>query len=92
MKAIKKETKRGHELLRTASIYEGDTLYHVYDSFSEEKARSFEECKKMCYEENGYCFHICSHNTFTYSVAWNVIIDGEEATRMETAYNSYIIK
>lgn len=42
-------------------------------------------------EAHAHGFHICSHNTFQYSVAWDGIYNGEEATFIETASNSYII-
>ena len=90
---IKKTTKRGQQMIKNASYNQGSELWHVYDNYSQEKARSFIDCKNWCENDNGYDFRIISHNTFAYSVAWNYIDEeGAEVLRIETANNSYIIK
>ena len=44
-------------------------------------------------ETNGYDFHICSHNSFQFCVAWEYMNPetGEVMTRIETANNTYIV-
>lgn len=87
MTIIKGSTKKGQTMLRTACNNEGVNLWEVYDAYSLAKKNSFDWCKAQCMAENGTDFHICSHNTFGYSVAWEV----ENGMRMETAKNSYLI-
>ena len=36
-------------------------------------------------------FHICSHNSFQFSVAWWERREGETVLRVETANNSYCV-
>lgn len=87
MKTIKGTTKKGQEMLRKAVNNEGRYLWEIYDTFSKAKNNALESCFNLCFNENGTDFHICSHNTFNFSVAWEV----ENGMRMETAQNSYLI-
>lgn len=90
---IKGSTKRGQELLARAKNWEGTELWHVYGSMSSAKCEAMEWCKKKCEEMKGYDFHICSHNSHRFSVAWNYVNEetGEVMTRIETADNTYVI-
>ena len=91
-KIIKGSTKRGQQLINRASVNEGYYISDVYDRASNAKEISWRECHdKYHHTTYGHNFHICSHNTFQYSVAWDGIYNGEEATFIETATNSYII-
>ena len=87
MTIIKGTTKKGQTMLRTACHNEGINLWEVYDAYSRAKQNSFYACREKYFVENGTDFHICSHNTFSYSVAWEV----QNGMRMETAQNSYLI-
>ena len=86
-------TKKGQNLLERARNWEGTELWHVYGSVSRAKCEAMEKCKKWCDETGGYDFHICSHNGFRFSVAWNYVNPetGEVMTRIETADSTYII-
>lgn len=86
-------TKRGQELLARAKKNEGTELYHVYGKFSSAKAQAMADCRRWCYETNGYNFHIISHNCDYFSVAWNYDDPetGELMTRIETKFNTYIV-
>lgn len=90
MREFKASTKQGQNILNRALYYEGYSLSDVYGSYSAEKGRSWKECKEQCDKENGTNFHICSHNTFSYCVAWNGNdeIMGDYI-RIETSRNSY---
>lgn len=94
---IKAGTKKAEQMLNGARHVEGRNLYEVYGSFSSAKAKAFEDCRRWCYETNGENFRITSHNSFSYSVAWEMdYVDPEtgevsRATRIETANNSYIV-
>ena len=92
MREFKASTKRGQNIIARAEVYEGTFLHEVYDSFSVEKEKSWNKCYDMFMmtEEHSY-FHICSHNSFQYSVAWYGKKDGEEILRVETANNSFLV-
>ena len=87
MTTIKANTKKGEIMLNNARTNQGTELYQIYSSYSTAKAKALEYCKALCNEENGYNFRIISHNSQTFSVAWET----EQGTRIETAYNSYLI-
>lgn len=87
MTVIKGTTKAGKNLVERAKNFEGFTLEEVYGNFSHKKYRAYRECADKCMAENGHNFHICSHNTFQFSVAWET----EKGYRLETANNSYLV-
>ena len=88
MITIKASTQKGQNLIKKAQRYDGYSLFDCYDNCSHAKHRAYQDCIDMCNKEGGKNFHISSHNTSTFSVAWEV----ENGIRMETAYNSYFIE
>lgn len=87
MLTIKGNTAKGQNLLARARTYKGESLHDVYTSFSRAKENAMNYCRNLCYNENGKNFHICSANTFQFSVAWEV----ENGVRIETGKNSYLV-
>ena len=87
MRTIKADTKQGMKMIESAKHFEGITLDDVYGKCSFQKEVAWRECLYKCQAENGHNFHICSHNTFQFSVAWEV----ENGIRIETANNSYFV-
>lgn len=87
MLTIKGTTKKGQNMIESAKHFEGYTLDDVYTSYSFAKRNAFTDCVHMAQAENGRNFHICSHNTFGFSVAWEV----ENGMRIETPKSSYLI-
>ena len=87
MKTIKSTTKKGQSLIASAKRFDGYTLNEVYGSYSPAKYHAFVDCVYMAQAENGKNFHICSHNTFGFSVAWEV----ENGVRIETPKSSYFV-
>ena len=87
MMKINANTKKGQNLIATAKNFEGYTLPEVYGKCSPAKEYAWRNCLFMCQAEHGKNFHICSHNTFSFSVAWET----ENGTRIETANNSYLV-
>ncbi len=68
---ISEYTKKGQEILARASRYEGNTLYQVYDRWSGEKQKAYDECYEMyCNSRHGSAFGICSHNSYGFTVSW----------------------
>lgn len=89
---FKASTKQGKNIIDRASVYEGYYLSDVYGTHSNEKENSWRICHDMYIStENSSDFHICSHNTFQYSVAWYGTKDGEKILRVETANNSFLV-
>ena len=87
MTTIKGTTKKGKEMIKKAQYNEGYSLNEVYGNYSHAKQKAWEDCLKMCIEENGESFHIISHNSFSFSVAWYV----PQGLRIETSCNSYLV-
>lgn len=84
---IKATTKKGQAMLDKALHNEGYYLHDVYGSVSHAKKDAWEHCLAQCSAEGGHNFHIISHNSFNFSVAWEI----PEGVRIETASNSYFI-
>lgn len=93
MAIIRGETKKGEALLARAKNWEGTDLSDVYGSWSTAKARAMRDCREKCNAVKGKNFHICSHNGWAFSVAWEYINQetGEVMTRVETSSGTYII-
>lgn len=93
MAIISGATKRGQTLLARASEWDGTYLSDVYGSWSGAKERAWRECYEKCNAVNGTNFHICSHNGWAFSVAWEFINQetGEVMTQIETSSGTYII-
>lgn len=95
MLVIKANTKKAEQMLRRANYNEGYYLTDVYGSVSPEKCIGWEWCLNECKKDNGYNFRICSHNSFSFSVAWDIVNPdtGEWiATKVKTSKNSYYIE
>ena len=96
MTTIKATTKRGENMINRASYNEGFKLWDVYGKVSQAKQNAWEYCYSLFCKENGAInFRITSHNSFSFSVAWDIINPetGElEGVRIETAQNSYFVK
>lgn len=84
---VKSTTKKAQAMLENAKNYEGCTLNEIYGAYSFAKYQAFLNCLYKCQAENGRNFHITSHNTFGFSVAWEVA----DGVRIETPNNSYFI-
>lgn len=88
MTRVKASSKKGQQLLARARYIKGRCLADVYTTCSRAKQEAYDLCALQCTHENGENFHICSHNSNFFSVAWEV----ENGVRMETAYNSFLIE
>ena len=88
---IKGSTKRGEDLLWRARHNEGRNLWDVYGNVSSAKMRAYDECLDWYRQDDGENFRIVFHNSFQFSVAWEMTYEGKPATRIETASNSYIV-
>lgn len=92
MRELKASTKAGQNIVNRAIINDGYWLDDVYEKPSQTKLNAWEWCFEQYSKDNkAFDFHICSHNTFNFSVAWYTVINGEQAIRMETRDNSYLV-
>lgn len=92
MKELKGSTKAGQSVIARASFCEGYTLHDVYNSFSQAKDNAYHWCAMEFHDtKNAHDFHICSHNTFGFTVAWQGKINDENILRYETKDNSYLV-
>ena len=87
MTIIKSTTKKGQTMLASAANREGVFLWQVYGKASRKKEAAWDWCYELYISEGGTNWRIISHNTFTFSVAWET----PEGTRIETSKNSYLI-
>lgn len=88
MKTIDKNSKLGKCYLYA---YEHSNMQNIYDAYkkpSSAKIQADKNCQRQCYVENGYAYRIISASHFIFTVAWQTA----QGLRIETAYNSYIIK
>lgn len=89
MKEINRYTKKGKELLAMARRNEGFYLLDVYNNPSYRKRQAYEKYVCEALDDGDIrTFHICSHNTFSFSCAW----DSKDGVRYSTAQNDYLIK
>lgn len=89
MKEFDQYSKAGQELLRLARRNEGFTLSDVYSWASYKKRLAYDECfREAVNNGDPYTFRICSHNTFSFTCAW----DSKDGVRYSTAQNDYLIK
>lgn len=92
MKIIKGSTAKGQNILAMYRRFDGYDLDEVYGRYSREKRIAYDECYDWYREDNESTdFHICSHNSHTFTVGW-VYIDsetGHKIVRVETACNTY---
>ena len=92
MRYYNASTKKGQDLIKRASNYEGTYLWQVYGHYSHEKAVAYETCYDMFLQtENHNAFSICSHNTFGFSCSWVGTLNGENILRYETKDTSYTV-
>lgn len=89
---IKGSTKRGQNLITRSNNYEGVYLESVYENYSIYKRNAWDYCynKYVNTPENSN-FHICSHNSMVFTIAWYGKHGDENAVFIETRDNSYIV-
>lgn len=88
MIVVKSNTKRGQNLLASATNNKGKFLEDIYKKPSENKIIAWNNIYKQCLCEYGKDFHITANSCHKFSVSWNV----KDGVRYVTADNSYLIK
>ena len=91
-RVIKASTQRGQRLLESGERYVGRDLRQVYGRYSAEKENAFDRCLRLYLETPEHdAFSICTANTWTFTVSWVGLYDGENALYYITKYNDYVI-
>lgn len=88
MKTIGKNSKLGQRYLWA---YEHSTMHSLFDAYKKPSARKIRasiNCWLQCAAEKGDNYKITAAGSFTFTAAWQTA----QGLRVETAYNSYIIK
>ena len=94
---VSAKTKKGQRLLATAAQNIGHDLTDVYENPGANKQAAYRRCLERYLDTRAHAnFHICTKNTYKFSVAWcGIYIDeygfDHKATFIETATYSYII-
>lgn len=90
---LKKDRTLSAEGKRLLNMYrhnEGYALYEVYTDWSYSKERAYGRCWNFAFADHALdSFHICSHSTFRFTVAW---LNSEGDIRIETPQNSYLVE
>ena len=102
MKILYSNTKTGKARISRAQNWQGVTLDEVYGRYSPDKARAWKWCNEQAEKDRRLGrmiepMRICSHNTFSYTVAWEAYrIDPRTKRKtaawiIHTAQNEYWI-
>ena len=89
MKKMSKSSKRAQEWIKSYNASKYHSVEQVYANPSSVKIEADREYWECCQRENGYGYKIISAGKQYFTVAW-MVYGGN--LRVETAYDSYIIK
>lgn len=76
--------KENTKLMRTklqeyATSTNGNSLYYIYNTWSDEKQRAYERCLDVMERYNGICGKVLGGNTFQFSFAFIGVYEGHRA-------------
>lgn len=92
MREFKASTKRGQHLIAMGESCCWSSLNNLYYKYSKAKEEAFNWCyEQYCNDENSTGFGIGNANNFGFTASWLLTKDGENAMRIETKENSYIV-
>ena len=92
MREFKASTKKGQDLIKMGSSCCWGSLYNLYDHWSSAKEQAFNWCYDQYLKDyHSSDFGIGNANTFGFTASWLFEEDGENAMRIETKNNSYIV-
>jgi hypothetical protein len=75
------QTLKRNKLLQQYNNYKNSRYYNLYDlykSYSYNKQRAFDYCKRLCYDYKGTDLKIIGGNTCTFSAGFTYINDNGE--------------
>lgn len=88
---LKLTSSKGRKIYDIGMSSCAPSLSYLYDKCSEAKQKAFDDCWNECVENDGSAFGVGNANTFSFTASWLVNINGEEAMRVETKDNSYLV-
>ena len=92
MREFKASTKRGQQLIDTGSRCINHQLRDIYNNWSQAKQNAFNYCfDEYLKSDNHTSFGVGNANSFGFTASWLCTINGENAMRIETKDNSYIV-
>ena len=92
MREFKASTKRGQQLYDMGIRCYYTSLHQLYDTWSQAKQQAYDWCYEQYLQcENHDAFGVGNANTFGFTASWTCTINGENAMRIETKDNSYIV-
>ena len=92
MKEFKASTKRGQQLINSGNYCYASSLSQIYTTWSQAKQNAYNWCyNEYLKSDNHSAFGIGNANTFGFTASWLCTINGENAMRIETKDNSYIV-
>ena len=87
MKTLNNNTKKAQAYINAYNRSDIYSLNQAYGRPSTEKTRADYNCRMMMQEEGGHGYKIIGYCRNFFTVAWIT----ENALRIETAYNSFVI-
>lgn len=92
MKEVRFSTKKGKDLVKRGNQCTAMFLNQLYDNWSIYKEEAYNWCYDQYANSEDRCgFGIGNANTFGFTASWFCTINGENAMRIETKDNSYIV-
>lgn len=89
---LRENSSRGQQIIARSKYSKGTTLRQVYGSWSQAKEDAFNKCyERYATTPEAHSFHICSANTWGFSVSWYGMYEGQDALFYETKDNSYVV-
>ena len=68
---LSEHSAKGKQVLQSASLWDGYTLNQVYDRYSNEKERAYNDAWQMyCNDDGAESFSICSHCSNFFTISW----------------------
>lgn len=92
MREYKASKKNGQRIISMGERCTARSIRELYNNYSDAKARAYNWCREQyCNDENATAFGVGSANTFGFTASWLTVINGENAMRVETKDNSYLV-
>ena len=88
MKTISENSRMGQRYIYLYERAKARSVREFYKNPSNRKIEACNKCQWQCQAEQGLRYRIIGGNCFYFTAAWHT----SEGLRVETAYNSFIIK
>ena len=92
MREFKASTKRGQQLIAMGNRCVYTRLSDIYTTWSQAKQNAYDYCyNEFLKSDNHTGFGVGNANTFGFTASWLCTINSENAMRIETKDNSYVV-